>query len=100
MPAPTTALVKTWCRIDGTEFDTVLPTMINAATALAGNEIGVDYTTQTMPEPVQQWVAAHVAYWLDNPRAAAEKALSPSPFLGGLLDPYRTQPWTQTLIGA
>lgn len=90
MAAPDTALVKTWCRIDGDEVDAILPTMIASATALASHECGVDYTTVAMPEAVQQWVAANVSYWFDFPAAASDKKVDPSPFLARLLDPYRT----------
>lgn len=90
MAAPDTALVKTWCRIDGSEFDSILPMMIASATAIAGYETGVDYTVESMPESVQQWVAANVAYWIDHPNAANDKTSDPSPFLAGLLDPHRT----------
>ncbi len=89
MAAPETALIKTWARIDGTEFDTILPMMIASATALVIQETGVDYLTVAMPESVQQWCAAIVAHWINNPDAASDKTLVPSPFLGGLLDPYR-----------
>jgi hypothetical protein len=88
MPAPSTDLVKTWCRIDGAEFDSLLPTLIASATSVASNETGVDYMTDAMPESVQIWVAANVSYWINNPDAAGTKA-NPSPFISGLLDPYR-----------
>lgn len=89
MAAPEIDVVKAWCRIDGAEFDAILPTMIDAATALAGHETGVDYATVEMPKSVQQWVAANVSHWLSNPNAADERKVDPSPFLSGLLDPHR-----------
>lgn len=94
MPAPPLDLVKQWARIDGSEFDSLLPTMIDAATRQAGHETGqgVEYYIAAeveMPAPVQQWVAATVAYWLANPEAASERVAQPSPFLARLLDPYR-----------
>lgn len=96
MAAPDLSLVKAWCRIDGTEFDAILPTMIASAASLASHETGVDYTTATMPEAVQQWVCANVSYWINNSDAASDKRADPSPFLAGLLDPYRTFNWTPT----
>lgn len=90
MTAPTTAFVKTWARIDGDEFDGILPTMIATAVKLASHATGTDYTTETMPEPVQQWCAAQVSYWISQPDAATERPLVKSPFLDGLLDPYRS----------
>lgn len=89
MPAPDINLVKSWARIDGNEFDGVLPTMIASATAVASHEVGVDYSLEEMPESVQAWCAAQVAHWLENPAAAVEKASDKNPFLNGLLDPYR-----------
>ena len=94
MAAPDLSLVKAWCRIDGAEFDDILPTLIASATAMASHETGVDYTTATMPESVKHWLCAHVKYWLDAPDAAGEREMVKSPFLAGLLDPYRTFNWT------
>lgn len=90
MPAPDINLIKIWARIDGTEFDALLPTMIASATVVASHETGVDYTVEAMPEAVQQWCAANVSYWINHPEAASERRADPSPFLAGLLDPYRT----------
>ena len=90
MPSPDTAFVKQWCRIDGAEFDTILPTLIASATTLACHETGVDYLTTEMPEPVKVWCAAQVAYWLSNPEAGSDKKILQSPFHLGLLDPFRT----------
>jgi len=91
MPAPDTALVKTWCRIDGAEFDSILPTMIAEAASRASHETGVDYSTVAMPSGVQMWCAAQVAHWLANPAATIEQHASQvNPFLSGLLDPHRT----------
>ena len=94
MPAPELSFVKPWCSIDGDAFDSVLPTMIASATALASHETGVDYTVEVMPEAVQQWVAANVGFWIDNKNAGSDKKLEPSPFLAGLLDPYRLYDWS------
>lgn len=89
-----TEFVKAWCRIDGAEFDGVLPTMTASAIALASHETGKDYSTEVMPEPVKAWCAAQVAHWIANPEASTARTLSPSPFLNGLLDPYRSFAWT------
>lgn len=89
MAAPENALIKSWCRIDGTEHDAVLPTLIASATAVASHEVGVDYTTTVMPESVQIWCAAQVAHWIANPEAAVEKTSQRNLFLNGLLDPHR-----------
>jgi hypothetical protein len=92
MAAPDIVVVKTWCRIDGTEFDTLLPPMIAHATALASHETGIDYTTTDMPDGVLMWCCAQVAHWIANPAAT----VSPSGnnpqknlFLDSLLDPHR-----------
>lgn len=97
MPAPDLSIIKTWARIDGDEFDTILPMMVAGAVALASHETGVDYATAAMPDSVAMWVSAQVKFWIDNPNAANEKTLDPSPFLAGLLDPYRTYNWTPTV---
>lgn len=86
--------VKEWCRIDGNEFDGILPTMIATATTMASHETGHDYHTEPMPEPVKAFIAAQCAYWIDHPAAATEKQMMPSPFHAGLLDPYRRFAWT------
>lgn len=94
MPKPTDSLIKVYCRIDGSEFDAILPTMIDAATALASHETGVDYTTAAMPEAVQQWCAAQISHWIDNPSAASDKQMHKAPYIDRLLDPYRSYTWT------
>ena len=85
-----TAFVKAWCRIDGEQFDAILPTLIETATKLAIHETGTDYTVEAMPEPVQAWIAAQCAYWITNPQAGSDKRIMASPYHLGLLDPYRT----------
>lgn len=94
MAAPDIALVKLWSRIDGTEFDNLLPTMIASATALASHECGVDYTVEAMPEAVQQWVCAVVGWWLSNPDMPAASRNETPAFLARLLDPCRSFNWT------
>lgn len=90
MPAPSTDFVKSWCRIDGAEFDATLPSMIASAAASASHEVGVDYSTVAMPESVEIYCAAVVAQWIANPEAGADARVVKNPFLAGLLDPYRT----------
>lgn len=82
--------LKTWCRVDGNEFDDLMLSLADIAVKLASHETGRDFTIEPLPEPVQAWIAAQVAYWLDNPAASTEKQMLPSPFHRGLLDPYRT----------
>lgn len=89
MAAPSTEFIKSWCRIDGAEFDAILPDMIADATARASHETGNDYATVDMPGSVKMWCAAQVAYWLASPEAASDKTHQRSPFLDGLLDPHR-----------
>lgn len=89
MPQPDIELIKHMARIDDARFDALLPTLIESATSLASHELGTDYETEDMPVSVQQWVAAHVSYWINNPDAAADRKSEPSPFLDGLLDPHR-----------
>jgi len=92
MAAPTTDFIKAWCRIDGDEFDAILPAMIASATARASHETGHNYSEEAMPDSVQMWCAAQVAHWLATPEAAASPsggAPSKNMFLDGLLDPHR-----------
>lgn len=92
MAAPTTEFIKAWCRIDGNEFDAILPAMIASATASASHETGHDFSTEIMPESVQMWCAAQVSHWLAMPDAAVLPAGSnpqKNLFLDGLLDPHR-----------
>jgi hypothetical protein len=39
---------------------------------------------------IRQFIAAHIAFWVRNPESAHERQMIRSPFLAGLLDPYRT----------
>lgn len=87
-------IVKRWCRIDGSEFDVILPMMVSSAVALAEQETGRDYSAEEMPPAVLQFVCAHVSYWINTPDAALEKSMMPSPFVARLLDPYRL--WEMT----
>lgn len=89
MAQPDIQTVKDWCRISGTEFDSILPTLIDTATTLAGHETGKDYFTDAMPAPVQTWCAAQCAHWIDNPAAVTDRQMYKSPSIDGLLDPYR-----------
>ena len=89
MAAPTTEFIKAWCRIDGNEFDAILPAMIASATASASHETGHDYSTEAMPESVQMWCALHVAHWVRNAESTTEKQLIKTPYIDGLLDPHR-----------
>lgn len=89
MPAPSTDFVKAWCRIDGDEFDAVLPTMISSAVTSACHETGVDYLVEDMPDCVKVYCAAVVAQWLANPEAGTANAIVQNPFLKSQLDPVR-----------
>ncbi|MDD2742330.1 MAG: head-tail connector protein [Rhodocyclaceae bacterium] len=89
MAAPDISFIKSWCRIDGAEFDLILPAMIADATARASHETGADYLTVDMPESVKIWCAAQVAHWLANPEAAVAATQQKNLFLDGLLDPHR-----------
>lgn len=96
MAAPDLQLVKDWCRIDGDEFDLILPVLIAGATKQASHACGTDYAAEAMPETVTAWVCAQVAFWIDNPESGSDGRMKPSPFLAGLLDPYRNYDWTPT----
>lgn len=89
MAAPTLDFIKAWCRIDGSEFDAILPAMIASALAGASHETGRDYATVEMPEAVKIWCASQVAHWLATPEASASGQMQKNIFLDGLLDPHR-----------
>jgi len=89
MPAPDLAFVKDWCRVDSAKADRGLLSLIESATLLASDETGMDYSTEKMPAPVQAWVAAQCAYWINNPEARKERTVMPSRFHAEVLDPYR-----------
>jgi uncharacterized phiE125 gp8 family phage protein len=52
--------------------------------------VGYGDDATDVPQAIRQFIAAHVAYWVRNPEAALDRAMSPSPFLSALLDPFRT----------
>lgn len=89
MAAPSTEFIKFWCKIDGAEYDGILPDLIADATARASHETGYDYATVEMPASVKLWCGAQVAHWIANPEAATAGALHKNPYLDGLLDPCR-----------
>lgn len=43
-----------------------------------------------IPQAIKTWIVLHVAHLSENREAAVEKTLQPLPFLGRLLDPYRS----------
>lgn len=94
MAAPEIATVKAWCRIDGAEYDALLPLLIADATAQAGHHVAGDaghYLVTAMPASVQMWCCAQIAHWLEQPSATVASGNAPQRnlFLDGLLDPYR-----------
>lgn len=92
MAAPTIDFIKSWCRVDGAEFDAILPVMIASAVTGASQETGHDYLTEDMPESVQIWCAAQVAHWLSSPEGVIQPTGNnpqKNLFLDGLLDAHR-----------
>jgi uncharacterized phiE125 gp8 family phage protein len=62
--------------------------------AVQQNAVRVRYvsghaTAALIPAAVKSWIALHAAHLFER-REAADMALEPLPFLGRLLDPYRT----------
>ena len=88
MAAPTIDFIKSWCRVDGAEFDAILPVMIASAVTGASKETGHDYSAEDMPESVQMWCAAQVSHWLSNPDAFGN-AVEKNPFLDELIYPHK-----------
>ena len=92
MAAPTIDFIKTWCRVDGAEYDTILPTMIASAVDGANQETGHDYSAEVMPASVQMWCAAQIAHWLSSPEGVVQPTGNnpqKNLFLDGLLDVHR-----------
>lgn len=44
----------------------------------------------SVPAPIKQWMLVQIAHWHAQREAATEKPLTPTPYVDGLLDPYRT----------
>lgn len=63
---------------------------------VAGPRVRVDVTAglvdvgTAVPAALNQWVRLHAAAMVDQTNAASDKPLQPLPWVGGLLDPYRS----------
>ena len=50
---------------------------------------GYGENASDVPAAIRQWMLTQVAHWYDERAATTEAKLVPTPFLGGLLDPFR-----------
>ncbi|MEO8408874.1 MAG: head-tail connector protein [Oxalobacteraceae bacterium] len=82
---------KTHCRIDGTDSDTELATMIDTATAHISNylEVAPPYDATTAPAPVKSAALLMVADLYENREAQTERPLTENRAFALLLNPYR-----------
>lgn len=87
MAQPDEDTIRQWCRLDGGQFDDVLPLLIAGATRHASHITGRNYESESMPENVQMWVAAQVSHWIANPDAMAKNEIAQHTMR--LLDPDR-----------
>jgi len=95
-----------WASLDGAAFvfgSSGVGTAIAPATGLAwptlgerpvGPRVQIDLTAGAasavqVPECVKLYIKALVAWWIDNPSAAAPGNVQPAPYLRSLLDPVR-----------
>jgi uncharacterized phiE125 gp8 family phage protein len=83
---------------EGVAFATVRPALNTTWPTLGaavGDRVRVTFkagygdTGAAVPESIKLWMKAQVAYWVRNPEAANERAMTASPFLSSLLDPER-----------
>lgn len=100
LPAVSLATAKLHLRVDHNDEDTLIDALILSATQLAEHELQVGIITRSgtagfggiddVPEVIKQWILVHVGYWYANREAASDANLQPLPYVGRLLDPYRT----------
>ncbi len=84
--------VKLHCRIDHDEEDTLLQSMIDAATASVGDYINApEPLDATAPAPVKAACLLLVGDLYSNREALVERPLSKSPIFERLLQPHRVQ---------
>ncbi len=82
--------VKLHCRIDGTDEDSLLAAMIDAATASVGDYINApEPLDATAPAPVKAACLLLVGDLYSNREALVERPLSKNPTFERLLNPYR-----------
>lgn len=77
--------------------ETMVGGVYPALGSITGERIRLDFTVgygadgTFVPAAIRQFMAAHLAYWIRSPEAATERyPMVRSPFLMGLLDPFRT----------
>lgn len=101
LPAVTLVAAKLHLRVDHDSEDALIETLILAATQAAehelqralltrGSQTGYGDEETDVPEGIRQWILLHVGYWYANRETAAAMNFEPLPYVGRLLDPFRT----------
>jgi hypothetical protein len=81
--------------------DTMINLLMLSATQMAEHELqrplitrgaqtGYGTTTADVPAAIKGWILAHVDHFYNNASATTDANLQPLPYLGRLLDPFRT----------
>lgn len=86
----TLAEAKTHLRIDGTDSDTEITTMIAAAGAHVQNYLGITYASGAAPAPVKAACALLVADLYENRELQSDTAYYTNRTFAQLLNPYRS----------
>ena len=100
LPAVSLEEAKLHLRVDSCADDDLIRVLCLACTQLAEHELqrglisregveGFGEETQAVPASVRQWILVHVAYYYENRQLATAQGLTPLPFVGALLDPFR-----------
>lgn len=82
---------KLHIRVDGTDDDTLIEGMIDAATQATADYLGLDLSQLTgpLPAPIRAAALMLVADLYDNREAQADRAYHANPTYERLLNPYR-----------
>lgn len=101
LPAVTLEEAKQHLRIDYSDEDTLITSLIIAATQMAEHEIqrpiitresntGFGDTSADVPASVRQWILLHIGAMFENREFATDRQIEPINTFSRLLDPYRT----------
>jgi len=99
-PAVSMADAKLHLRVDHSDEDSLIEALVLSATQMAEHELQVGLVTRDgtagtggvddVPVVIKQWILVHVGYWYANRETATEVKMEALPYVGRLLDPFRT----------